>query len=170
MPLTNNECRSNLRGLGAETGCRHGAVGGPEDSCGPCPIFHFVNGSSAAPNAAGIVEQGSVDMVNIDRQYAEFAAGFVTAMAVAHQPFLLYFASHHIHWPQFSMDDLNGSTPRGPVGDVSPAAPDLLLKPHRLTAFQKCCLLPKPLHHGRLTALQNAANRGWQPSTGLSGR
>ena len=121
MPLTNNECRSNLRGLGAETGCRHGAVGGPEDNCGPCPIFHFVNGSSAAPNAAGIVEQGSVDMVNIDRQYAEFAAGFVTAMAALHQPFLLYFASHHIHWPQFSMDDLNGSTPRGPVGDVSPA-------------------------------------------------
>lgn len=26
-------------------------------------------------------------------------------------------ASHHIHWPQFSMDTLNGSSTRGPVGD-----------------------------------------------------
>ena len=33
VPLTNNECRSNLRGLGAETGCRHGAVGALGDSC-----------------------------------------------------------------------------------------------------------------------------------------
>eukprot|EP01044_Picomonas_judraskeda_P014068 COSAG03_NODE_2199_length_3016_cov_1.681179_1_plen_151_part_10 len=118
VPLTNNECRSNLRGLGAETGCRRGAVGGPGDSCGPCPIFHYVNGSStASPGTSGIIEQGGVDMVNIDRNYAEFASAFVTEMAASNTPFLLYFASHHIHWPQFSMGALNGSTLRGPVGD-----------------------------------------------------
>ena len=94
VPFTNNECRSNLRGLGAETGCRRGAVGGPGDNCGPCPVFHFVNGTSAAGKegrgAPGIVQQGDVDMVNIDRQYADVAARFVTTMAATKTPFLLY--------------------------------------------------------------------------------
>ena len=74
-------------------GCFDFASGEPlfPDSCGPCPIFHFVNGSSVAPaGAAGIVEQGHVDMVNIDRQYAQHAADFVTQMATAKTPFLLY--------------------------------------------------------------------------------
>ena len=57
-------------------------------------------------------------MVNIGKQYAAFASRFVTEMAQAQQPFLLYFACHHIHWPQISMDSVTGRTNRGDVGDL----------------------------------------------------
>ena len=122
IPFTNNECRSNLLGLGSETGCRGGPKGGPKDTCGPCPVFDWRNGSASPAsksqgNALGIIEQGAVDFLNIDARYANATASFIAEQASAKTPWFVYFCSHHIHWPQFASDVKNGSTPRGPVGD-----------------------------------------------------
>lgn len=94
-PMTQNECYSNLIAPGA-------ALRG-STRFGPCPWF---NGSSETPSrqSSGTYpsDPHAVDMLHVDDFYDASAAGFVSRAVSARVPFLLYFASHHTHAPQFA--------------------------------------------------------------------
>ncbi|KAF7254624.1 Arylsulfatase A [Varanus komodoensis] len=64
-----------------------------------------------------IVEQ-PVAFPRLQPRYSAFARDFIAACARRKQPFLLYYASHHTHYPQFASQDYAGRSPRGPFGDA----------------------------------------------------
>ncbi|XP_015276411.1 PREDICTED: arylsulfatase A [Gekko japonicus] len=63
-----------------------------------------------------IVEQ-PISFPHLEARYDTFARDFITACARRSQPFFLYYASHHTHYPQFASQEYTGTTPRGPFGD-----------------------------------------------------
>ncbi|XP_054844908.1 arylsulfatase A [Eublepharis macularius] len=64
-----------------------------------------------------IVEQ-PVSFPHLEARYTAFAQDFIAACARRQQPFLLYYASHHTHYPQFASQEYTGQTLRGPFGDA----------------------------------------------------
>ncbi|XP_062990533.1 arylsulfatase A [Elgaria multicarinata webbii] len=64
-----------------------------------------------------IIEQ-PVSFPRLQPHYNTFAQDFITACAKRKQPFLLYYASHHTHYPQFGSKEYVGRSSRGPFGDA----------------------------------------------------
>uniref|UniRef100_A0A8C3S5K3 Arylsulfatase A n=1 Tax=Chelydra serpentina TaxID=8475 RepID=A0A8C3S5K3_CHESE len=50
--------------------------------------------------------------------YDQFSRGFIADCARRGRPFLLYYASHHTHYPQFGSQEYVGQSLRGPFGDA----------------------------------------------------
>ncbi|XP_064512917.1 arylsulfatase A [Pseudopipra pipra] len=50
--------------------------------------------------------------------YNKFSRNFITYCAQRGLPFLLYYASHHTHYPQFASQEYAGRSRRGPFGDA----------------------------------------------------
>nr|XP_054487542.1 LOW QUALITY PROTEIN: arylsulfatase A [Agelaius phoeniceus] len=50
--------------------------------------------------------------------YGRFCREFIARCARQSRPFLLYYASHHTHYPQFASREFAGTTRRGPFGDA----------------------------------------------------
>ncbi|XP_057878620.1 arylsulfatase A [Melospiza georgiana] len=50
--------------------------------------------------------------------YGRFCREFIARCARERRPFLLYYASHHTHYPQFASREFAGTTRRGPFGDA----------------------------------------------------
>ncbi|XP_043824649.1 arylsulfatase A [Dromiciops gliroides] len=53
----------------------------------------------------------------LEKQYVAFAQNLMVDAARQGQPFFLYYASHHTHYPQFSGESFVGRSGRGPFGD-----------------------------------------------------
>ncbi|XP_061493953.1 arylsulfatase A isoform X2 [Rhineura floridana] len=64
-----------------------------------------------------IIEQ-PLSFPRLQPRYVAFARDFIRACARHNQPFLLYYASHHTHYPQFGSQEYVGRSPRGPFGDA----------------------------------------------------
>jgi len=86
---TQNECTSNLRTPGS-------AIPG-HTPFGPCPYYENRT----------IVEQGALDVANIDMRTDAFAADFIHRHAATGRPFFFYHASHHTHAPREESDALH---------------------------------------------------------------
>ncbi|KAM6436364.1 arylsulfatase A [Liasis olivaceus] len=76
---------------------------------GVVPVPLFLNQS--------IVEQ-PINFPRLEARYDAFARDFIRACAQRKQPFLLYYASHHTHYPQFGSQNYTGQSSRGPYGDA----------------------------------------------------
>ncbi|XP_062347457.1 arylsulfatase A-like [Cinclus cinclus] len=50
--------------------------------------------------------------------YNKFSRDFIADCARRGLPFLLYYASHHTHYPQFASQEFSGRMQRGPFGDA----------------------------------------------------
>ncbi|NXF70509.1 ARSA Arylsulfatase, partial [Sclerurus mexicanus] len=50
--------------------------------------------------------------------YNKFSQNFIADCARRGLPFLLYYASHHTHYPQFASQEYAGQSRRGPFGDA----------------------------------------------------
>uniref|UniRef100_A0ACB8FL84 Uncharacterized protein n=1 Tax=Sphaerodactylus townsendi TaxID=933632 RepID=A0ACB8FL84_9SAUR len=64
-----------------------------------------------------VVEQ-PVSFPDLGARYVTFAEDFIASCGRRNQPFFLYYASHHSHYPQFASQEYTGQTPRGPFGDA----------------------------------------------------
>ncbi|XP_063165564.1 arylsulfatase A [Candoia aspera] len=73
----------------------------------PVPLFFNQN----------IVEQ-PINFPFLEARYNSFARNFIMASAQRKQPFLLYYASHHTHYPQFGSQNYTKKSSRGPYGDA----------------------------------------------------
>ncbi|CAM5086581.1 unnamed protein product [Natator depressus] len=51
-------------------------------------------------------------------RYSKFSRDFIADCARRGRPFLLYYASHHTHYPQFGSQEYVGQSLRGPFGDA----------------------------------------------------
>ncbi|KAM3832717.1 arylsulfatase A [Vipera latastei] len=76
---------------------------------GVVPVPLFLNQS--------ILEQ-PIYFPRLEGQYNKFAREFILDAARRKQPFLLYYASHHTHYPQFGSQNYTGRSLRGPYGDA----------------------------------------------------
>lgn len=56
-------------------------------------------------------------MLDIDQRYDDALAAFVRNATAHNVPFFFYFASHHVHAPQFTSAALAGQSIRGLFGD-----------------------------------------------------
>jgi arylsulfatase A len=99
-------------GLGA---CPCHACFAPNQTCGikcqpnwaPCPVFENRD----------IVQQPA-NLITLSDDYVRAAKRFIqSAVEDKKQPFLLYFASHHTHSPQFAGFDTTNTTARDRFGD-----------------------------------------------------
>ncbi|XP_010010999.1 PREDICTED: arylsulfatase A, partial [Nestor notabilis] len=63
----------------------------------------------------GTCDQGFPDLVPL---YNKFSRNFIADCARRGVPFLLYYASHHTHYPQFASQEYTGQSRRGPFGDA----------------------------------------------------
>jgi arylsulfatase A len=98
-------------GLGA---CPCAACFAPNTSCAigcnpswvNCPVF-----------ANATIIQQPANLLTLSDQYTEAAVAFIHASASRAQPWLIYYASHHVHSPQFAGPLCTNSTPRGRFGD-----------------------------------------------------
>ena len=96
VPMTQNECTSNIRYPGSSTyipGSAMNATDGFHHGYGPCPIF---NGSTGAVTEQyDLLSPGQpqlYDMLGIDEKYDAAAEGFVRAAVASSKPFFFYFA------------------------------------------------------------------------------
>ncbi|XP_077196683.1 arylsulfatase A isoform X2 [Paroedura picta] len=64
-----------------------------------------------------VVEQ-PVSFPLLESRYVAFAREFIAACARRQQPFFLYYASHHTHYPQFAGQEYTRQSLRGPFGDA----------------------------------------------------
>ena len=98
-------------GLGA---CPCAACFAPNTSCvigcSPtwvnCPVY----------GNATIVQQPA-NLLTLSDEYTAAATEFVHHAASQQRPWFLYYASHHVHSPQFAGAVCTNSTPRGRFGD-----------------------------------------------------
>ena len=79
---------------------------GCQPSWAPCPLF-----------ANTTIVQQPVDLPTLSDAYAAAASSFISASEMRRQPWLLYYASHHVHSPQFAGASCTNSTARGRFGD-----------------------------------------------------
>ncbi|XP_062860428.1 arylsulfatase A [Trichomycterus rosablanca] len=63
------------------------------------------------------IKQQPVDFVQLEDAYSDFATDFISTAAQKHQPFFLYYPSHHTHYPQYAGWKSVNRTLRGPFGD-----------------------------------------------------
>ncbi|RMB90302.1 hypothetical protein DUI87_33335 [Hirundo rustica rustica] len=64
------------------------------------------------------IVQQPVSFPDLVPLYNKFSRDFIADCARRGLPFLLYYASHHTHYPQFSSREFAGTTRRGPFGDA----------------------------------------------------
>ncbi|XP_031408363.1 arylsulfatase A isoform X3 [Meleagris gallopavo] len=64
------------------------------------------------------IVQQPVSFPDLVPLYNKFARDFIADCARRGVPFLLYYASHHTHHPQFASQDYAGQSERGPFGDA----------------------------------------------------
>ncbi|XP_063305240.1 arylsulfatase A-like [Pelobates fuscus] len=62
--------------------------------------------------------QQPVNFTGLISMYVEFSKSFIYQAVKNRNPFFLYYASHHTHYPQFASAKYTGSTPRGRFGDA----------------------------------------------------
>ncbi|KAM5172606.1 arylsulfatase A isoform 1-T2 [Mantella aurantiaca] len=62
--------------------------------------------------------QQPVDFTELVPLYKEFSKSFIQKAAEENQPFFLYYASHHTHYPQFASAHYTGQSMRGKFGDA----------------------------------------------------
>ncbi|XP_043944541.1 arylsulfatase A-like [Protopterus annectens] len=65
----------------------------------------------------GIIQQ-PVSFPDLTAFYNNFAHDFITKAVKDNQPFFLYHASHHTHYPQFAGKSYTGKSLRGPFGNA----------------------------------------------------
>jgi arylsulfatase A len=98
-------------GLGA---CPCASCIAPATSCAiscqpkwaPCPLF-----------ANNTIAQQPVDLLALSHSYGGAAASFIEASEKQQRPWLLVYASHHTHSPQFAGPSCTNTTRRGRFGD-----------------------------------------------------
>lgn len=59
-----------------------------------------------------------VNFPYLTKEYDEFVREYISYFANKAQPFFLYYASHHTHYPQFARKSYTGKSLRGPFGDA----------------------------------------------------
>ncbi|NXN99257.1 ARSA Arylsulfatase, partial [Rhinopomastus cyanomelas] len=64
------------------------------------------------------IVQQPVSFPDLVPLYNKFSRDFITDCARQGVPFLLYYASHHTHYPQFASREHAGQSRRGPFGDA----------------------------------------------------
>ncbi|KAM8820200.1 arylsulfatase A [Eudromia elegans] len=64
------------------------------------------------------IVQQPVSFPDLVPLYNKFSRDFITDCARKGLPFLLYYASHHTHYPQFASREFTGRSRRGPFGDA----------------------------------------------------
>ncbi|XP_074759739.1 arylsulfatase A isoform X1 [Athene noctua] len=64
------------------------------------------------------IVQQPVSFPDLVPLYNKFSRDFIADCARRGLPFLLYYASHHTHYPQFSSQEYVGQSRRGPFGDA----------------------------------------------------
>ncbi|OXB55850.1 UNVERIFIED_CONTAM: hypothetical protein H355_003498, partial [Colinus virginianus] len=64
------------------------------------------------------IVQQPVSFPDLVPLYNKFARDFIADCARRDVPFLLYYASHHTHYPQFASQEYAGQSRRGPFGDA----------------------------------------------------
>eukprot|EP00039_Didymoeca_costata_P005444 m.81699 g.81699 ORF g.81699 m.81699 type:complete len:531 (-) comp12822_c0_seq4:126-1718(-) len=109
------------RGFDEYFGCPHGLGACPLAACfppnepcaiagnpdwAPCPLF----------SNETIVKQ-PLDMLTVSQEYTSVGKHFMQKNVNENTPFLLYYASHHVHSPQFAGIDATNMTQRGRFGD-----------------------------------------------------
>lgn len=62
--------------------------------------------------------QQPVSFPDLTTFYNDFAHDFIAKSVKDGQPFFLYYASHHTHYPQFAGKSYTGKSLRGPFGDA----------------------------------------------------
>lgn len=102
-------------------GCPHGLGACPLASCF-CPDEGCSIGGAPTWTGCPIYANDSIitqplDLLSISARYVAAATDFVERASAAGDPFFLYFASHHVHSPQFAGGDTTNTTARGRFGD-----------------------------------------------------
>jgi len=87
-------------------GGRRACAIGCQPAWAPCPLY----------NGTEIVQQPA-NLLTLSDQYGSAAADFVKSSAAAGFPFFLFYASHHVHSPQYAGKVCTNSSRRGRVGD-----------------------------------------------------
>ncbi|XP_074832971.1 arylsulfatase A isoform X2 [Carettochelys insculpta] len=64
------------------------------------------------------IVQQPLDFPHLVPRYNKFSCAFIADCARQGRPFLLYYASHHTHYPQFGSQEYTGQALRGPFGDA----------------------------------------------------
>uniref|UniRef100_A0A8C3KW38 Arylsulfatase A n=1 Tax=Calidris pygmaea TaxID=425635 RepID=A0A8C3KW38_9CHAR len=64
------------------------------------------------------IVQQPVSFPDLVPLYNKFSRDFIADCARRGLPFLLYYASHHTHYPQFASQEYTGQSRRGPFGDA----------------------------------------------------
>uniref|UniRef100_A0A8C0FQH6 Arylsulfatase A n=1 Tax=Bubo bubo TaxID=30461 RepID=A0A8C0FQH6_BUBBB len=64
------------------------------------------------------IVQQPVSFPDLVPLYNKFSRDFIADCARRGLPFLLYYASHHTHYPQFASQEYAGQSRRGPFGDA----------------------------------------------------
>uniref|UniRef100_W5NJB0 Arylsulfatase A n=1 Tax=Lepisosteus oculatus TaxID=7918 RepID=W5NJB0_LEPOC len=64
------------------------------------------------------IKQQPVHFPDLVAFYNKFATEFISTSLKREQPFFLYYASHHTHYPQFAGEGATGKSLRGPFGDA----------------------------------------------------
>ncbi|XP_010188252.1 PREDICTED: arylsulfatase A-like [Mesitornis unicolor] len=64
------------------------------------------------------IVQPPVSFPDLVPLYNKFSRDFIANCAQRGLPFLLYYASHHTHYPQFASREYAGQSRRGPFGDA----------------------------------------------------
>uniref|UniRef100_A0A8B9ISZ1 Arylsulfatase A n=1 Tax=Amazona collaria TaxID=241587 RepID=A0A8B9ISZ1_9PSIT len=64
------------------------------------------------------IVQQPVSFPDLVPLYNRFSRNFIADCARRGVPFLLYYASHHTHYPQFASQEYTGQSRRGPFGDA----------------------------------------------------
>jgi hypothetical protein len=77
------------------------------------------------------------DLLGLSAQYVEAALSFIANAKKTQTPYFLYYASHHVHSPQFAGAGATGSTTRGRFGDS-------LAELDEMVRSSRCIIPPLP--------------------------
>lgn len=103
-------------------GCPHGLGACPLASpcfCPdePCAISGAANWTGCPIFANETIIVQPLDLRTLSSRYVAVAADFIARSAASGSQFFLYYASHHVHSPQFAGIDATNMTTRGRFGD-----------------------------------------------------
>lgn len=102
-------------------GCPHGLGACPLAACfcpnEGCAIAGHSNWTGCPIYANETIVTQPLDMLSVSGRYISAAASFIGRAAANGEQFFLYYASHHVHSPQFAGGDTTNTTARGRFGD-----------------------------------------------------